>query len=205
MAGNDAEANRKDQLMINQVSGLILDPTGQPLPNAVVEVKGSMLQSVTDVSGNFAMQIPDTGTLQALRITHTGYGTTETSVRNNAPVVLQLKAQPEDRQQKSFKLIDQTREYPPQRALAKPANGERHYQKYLKQNLRIPEAARQANIEGIVVVEFDLDRTGTPVNLRVVQSLGYGCDEEAIRLIRDGPKWETSEAQVLIGRREIEF
>jgi TonB family protein len=190
---------------VNHVSGLILDPTGFPLPDAVVEVKGSLLQSVTDGAGNFAMQVPDTSPDQALLITHAGYGTVETSVRNNSQVVLQLKEQPAGREKKSFKFIDQTPVNLGQRALSQPADGERSYQKYIRQNLRFPDEARTQGIKGTVVVEFEVESSGTPVNIRIVESLGYGCDQESIRLIREGPKWTTIDAQVLIGRREIEF
>lgn len=87
--------------------------------------------------------------------------------------------------------------------MATPVPGERAYLRYIRQNLRYPLGAANAGIHGIVVVEFDISAEGSPQNFRIVQSLGYGCDEEAIRLIREGPKWISS--QVHIGRWEISF
>ncbi|NNF20465.1 MAG: energy transducer TonB, partial [Saprospiraceae bacterium] len=38
-------------------------------------------------------------------------------------------------------------------------------------------------------VEFNVGIDGTISNLEISSSLGYGCDEEAIRLIQEGPGW----------------
>ena len=52
--------------------------------------------------------------------------------------------------------------------------------------------ARQAKIEGVVVLSIDIDVTGHPVNPRVVHSLGYGLDEKAIEAVR---KWKFEPAR----------
>lgn len=90
-------------------------------------------------------------------------------------------------------------------ALASPINGWNSYYKYIRNKLKTPSAAQDASIEGSVVLEFDLDSDGSPTKFRVIQSLGYGCDEEAIRLISEGPKWDVANAQVPIGRLTIDF
>lgn len=58
-------------------------------------------------------------------------------------------------------------------------------QDYLRRNARLPEAARQNNISGFVRVSFRLTKNRRPKDFVVVQSLGYGCDEEAQRLLRE--------------------
>jgi protein TonB len=65
-----------------------------------------------------------------------------------------------------------------------PADGWDHFQDYLRKNARLTEAARQNNITGKVRVRFQLDSSNQPGNFQIIQSLGYGCDEEAIRLIK---------------------
>lgn len=54
----------------------------------------------------------------------------------------------------------------------------------LYRNLRYPEIARRAGIEGRVVVQFVIDENGNIHNPRVVRSLGGGTDEAAIEAIR---------------------
>lgn len=94
---------------------------------------------------------------------------------------------------------------PAGRAFARPVTGEKMYARYIAENLSYPQAARDAGIHGEVMLEFLLKPDGTPHEFKVVQSLGYGCDEEAIRLIREGPKWNVKEAQVPVGVYTVEF
>jgi TonB family protein len=41
-----------------------------------------------------------------------------------------------------------------------------------------------------VQVSFEVDKNGDPTNIKVEKSLCSTCDKEAIRLIKDGPKWK---------------
>ena len=72
---------------------------------------------------------------------------------------------------------------------ATPEKGVRHYERYLKRSLKYPDAATENNIEGEVVLELSINSFGSVTNIDVKQSLGYGCDQEAIRLVREGPNW----------------
>lgn len=63
---------------------------------------------------------------------------------------------------------------------------------YLKTNIKYPKAAREAGIEGKVVVEFIIEKDGGVSGTRVVngQHLGGGLQEEAIRVIKNMPPWK---------------
>lgn len=54
----------------------------------------------------------------------------------------------------------------------------------LQRRLRYPELARAAGIEGRVIVQFTVLPTGHVSDPVVVRSIGAGCDEEALRLVR---------------------
>lgn len=62
---------------------------------------------------------------------------------------------------------------------------------YLAKNLEYPNQARRNKIEGKVFVEFVITRTGKidQESVKVVKGLGYGLDEEAVRLIKGSPDW----------------
>lgn len=47
-----------------------------------------------------------------------------------------------------------------------------------------PSAAEKQKVTGKVIVELTIDAKGRPVNPLVVKSLGYGCDEEALRVTK---------------------
>ena len=47
-------------------------------------------------------------------------------------------------------------------------------------------------IEGKVLVQITINEIGEVSNPTIVEGLGYGCDEEAIRLIKEGPEWKAA-------------
>ena len=60
-------------------------------------------------------------------------------------------------------------------------------QQYFQENLRYPEEAKLQMISGTLRLYYQLDDTGNFNNIKVIDSLGYGCEEEAIRLLRTAP------------------
>jgi TonB family protein len=46
-----------------------------------------------------------------------------------------------------------------------------------------PEAAKRANIEGVVILQVDIDASGAVKKVDLIQGLGYGCDEAAIAAV----------------------
>ena len=56
--------------------------------------------------------------------------------------------------------------------------------KLIQENLRYPEDALANKIEGTVVLKYDIDHLGAVVDAKVIAGVGYGCDEEAIRLVK---------------------
>jgi TonB family protein len=55
---------------------------------------------------------------------------------------------------------------------------------YFGENLRYPEDARRRDMQGKVVVDFVVEASGSISNLRTLEALSGGCDEEAMRLVR---------------------
>jgi len=53
----------------------------------------------------------------------------------------------------------------------------------LQKNIRYPEIAKKAGVEGRVIVQFVVNEQGRVVDPVVVRGIGAGCDEEAIRAV----------------------
>ncbi len=73
---------------------------------------------------------------------------------------------------------------------AAPGRSPKAWQRYLRRNLRYPQQALDNNITGEVKLQVSVSADGKPGTINVLQSLGYGCDREAIRLVREGPDWQ---------------
>lgn len=62
--------------------------------------------------------------------------------------------------------------------------------KYLNENIKYPQMARESGIQGRVFVTFVVEKDGAVTDVRVLRGIGGGCDEEAIRVIKNMPKWK---------------
>jgi TonB family protein len=60
---------------------------------------------------------------------------------------------------------------------------------FLKKNVHYPAAARKHNISGTVEVDFSVDEQGNLSKIHVYKPIGYGCDKEALRVVKKMPKW----------------
>ena len=61
---------------------------------------------------------------------------------------------------------------------------------YITNNIQYPEEAIDNNIEGTVNIQFGIDENGNVSNVKAVgEKLGYGLEEEAVKVISNMPKW----------------
>lgn len=61
---------------------------------------------------------------------------------------------------------------------------------YLAENINYPKEARMKGVQGRVLVSFVVERDGSISNVKAMQGIGSGCDEEAVRVIESMPKWK---------------
>jgi TonB family protein len=62
-------------------------------------------------------------------------------------------------------------------------------QTFLRNKMRYPTLAQESRIQGTVFVQFVVTKTGEISNVRILRGIGGGCDEEAMRVVREMPKW----------------
>ncbi|TVQ48053.1 MAG: energy transducer TonB [Saprospirales bacterium] len=55
---------------------------------------------------------------------------------------------------------------------------------FIKRNLKYPKEALKNKIEGVVIVRYTINKDGKVIKTEVKNSLGYGCDEEAQRVVK---------------------
>lgn len=76
-----------------------------------------------------------------------------------------------------------------------PAEGWTNFNDYIAQNLKEPEEIKDKIVSGDVELSFDINEKGEAVNITVERSLCNKCDEEAVRLLKEGPKWKKKKAK----------
>ncbi|MGK7389953.1 MAG: energy transducer TonB [Candidatus Cyclobacteriaceae bacterium M2_1C_046] len=70
-----------------------------------------------------------------------------------------------------------------------PQGGMGEFMSYLQSNLRYPPAALRLGVEGKVFVQFIVNPDGSLTDFELIRGIGAGCDEEAIRVLKNSPNW----------------
>lgn len=74
-----------------------------------------------------------------------------------------------------------------------PGGSKTEMEKFIRSNVKYPEEARKNNVKGVVNVGFTVKSNGETADHKVWGSgLGYGCNEEAIRVVKMLGKFEPS-------------
>ncbi|MFO7873864.1 MAG: energy transducer TonB [Bacteroidales bacterium] len=103
-----------------------------------------------------------------------------TEVQEYEPIEIQQEEE-EEEEDEIFMVVEDQPQFP---------GGEEARQRFLEENLRYPQMAREAGIQGTVFVTFVVEPDGSVSNVEILRGIGGGCDEEAIRVVKQMPKWE---------------
>lgn len=100
-----------------------------------------------------------------------------------APVSPEAKEAPADSTAKEevFMVAEQMPEYP---------GGMKEMLKFLQENVKYPENAMKNNVQGRVIVQFVVEKDGTPTEFKVLRSVDPDLDAEALRVMKAMPKWK---------------
>jgi TonB family protein len=161
------------------------------IPGANVLVKGTNRGAVTDIDGSYEIAVDNPK--QVLAFTSIGYKTVEVVSENKTELNIQLKTDDLALSEvviAGYTSSDENRK--PVIELAAPKGGRDAFQVYLKKNVRYPQAALQNKIEGRVTIQFTVNASGQLSDFNVQKGIGYGCEEELLRVIKEGPAWSPS-------------
>ena len=100
-----------------------------------------------------------------------------------APVSPEAKEAPADSTAKEevFMVAEQMPEFP---------GGMKELLKFLQENVKYPENAMKNNVQGRVIVQFVVEKDGTPTEFKVLRSVDPDLDAEALRVMKAMPKWK---------------
>lgn len=182
----------------NVFSGRVSGSNNEPLPYAHITIKNDSLHIGTyaDINGNFSFVAPDTlldvevlaagylnqtHQLQKGPLSHNNIILSEDNA-NTAQIVV---TGPAIKDKNSFQQsqIDSS-------ALAEPDNGWDSYDTYLTNNLFLPQKEKLNTLHGTIELSFVVSKDGTPDNITVDKSLLNELDKQAVKALKEGPKWK---------------
>ena len=173
------------------ISGQVISAEdGQGLPGVTLSIKGSNKGVHTDNNGNYKLSVNESDSI--LTYSFIGYETEEVIIREQENIDVALE--PDNMALEEIVVVAYGNEGEKEAFIpvvsALPEGGHSDYKRYLKDNLRYPSNALDNEIEGKVKVTFFVQSDGRLSDFEVKKGLGYGCDEEVIRLIKEGPDWQ---------------
>jgi TonB family protein len=178
---------------------------GNGLPGVNINIKGTNLGTVTDGEGNYQLPLDEPD--PSLVFTFIGMESQEVKIEDAHEVNVALN---QDMTQLSEVVVvgfdsEKALEDEGRLEFASPVGGRSAFKQYLETSLVYPQLALQNNIEGRVTIQFTVETSGDLSNFKVIRGIGYGCDEEVIRLVKKGPKWSPTrrDTEPITGRMRV--
>lgn len=174
-------------------TGKVVDKDGHPLPFVNVRVNNSNSFSYTNAAGEFKLISGDTALeLQFKSVgfkakqARVGLGDGHNRIILDSDLNKALRKSLSNAVRKDMKADSLANE----KIEAEPSDGWDSYDIYLVNNIRSPKNGPPVSAGGIVELSFTVNKNGTLTNFRIDRSLDPYSDKEAIRLVKEGPRWE---------------
>jgi hypothetical protein len=183
----DMAGLKRSEEKMNFFHGHIMDVNNNPLPFANITNVRNGVGTYADANGNFTLIATDS--MLSVKIRSIGFENDIAHLKNNVAlnkIILQEDKTAPDRII-SYQKPDTSRTRGSMKfEEPEPADGWINYNTYLANNIELPDNPAKGQVE----LSFDVDLDCNPVNIKVEKSLCQKCDEEATRLIKQGPKWK---------------
>ena len=187
---------------VGNLTGTIYDSdTKEPMPAASVILEKDekeFYNTTTDKNGNYKFTSIPAGTYD-LKAWYEGYNTITVkniNVLANGFTFQDLglldgnKHKREFQQTKSQKaVVNQDSIYRVSEVMPEYPGGPNEMMRYIQENIKYPQSAKDNKIEGRVFVTFVVEKDGSISNAAVMRGIDKECDAEALRVVSSMPKW----------------
>lgn len=161
------------------LEGMVVDPEGNPIERATVSVQGTGRRTFTDESGLFNIE---------------GDFNHSIVIRANGMNNLSLPITYFFKGEENFTIKMEHKNgwkvYSSAEIMPSFPGGMDAFQRYLTNNLEYPAKAKKAKKEGVVIVQFIVEKDGGISDPRIARHLETEMDSAAWRLIKDMPRWK---------------
>ena len=104
----------------------------------------------------------------------------ETNFYSNKSTNIPVKTEVNRQQDKVYEKVDQMPVFP---------GGDQALMQYVIKEVKYPDDAKKAGIQGKVLVVFVVSKEGKVINPKIVRSVSPSIDKEALRVVSSLPKW----------------
>ncbi len=94
---------------------------------------------------------------------------------------VEVKEEVEEAEEEVFLVVEEDPEFP---------GGLDALSKFIADNIKYPQLAKENNITGRVFVSFVVEKDGRVGQVKILRDIGGGCGNEAVRVVKMMPKWK---------------
>jgi len=182
----------------NKFKGKIVDMYNHPLAGAAISISQNNIKAIPDSNGNFSLK--DKDSILQIMVSAANYLPKDVTIKSDSPANIVLnKASPslsevvvkmltEKKKESGFKQLKEKTAND-----AEPIDGWKNFEQYvIRQTDSIkandPAYRYNENIE----LEFSIDDTGRPFDIKAVQNTDSITAEKAAKILNNGPKWRNA-------------
>ena len=94
---------------------------------------------------------------------------------------VEVKEEVEEAEEEVFLVVEEDPEFP---------GGLDALSKFIADNIKYPQLAKENNITGKVFVSFVVEKDGRVGQVKILRDIGGGCGNEAVRVVKMMPRWK---------------
>lgn len=184
---------------------VVAQDDGKPLPGVSVSMRGTNVSTVTDGNGEFKINADTSVKAAILRANYIGFNDTEMLAKANLPVNIALSPNNQQLNETIIVGLAKKKEKSEDKIMIRgtssfakttaklasnPVGGWDKLFDYIKANNAF---ATEPQTGQEVELSFKIDRKGNPKDIEIIKGAEHKYEQEAIRLLINGPKWERPE------------
>lgn len=161
------------------IEGFVKDSSQKPIQGAIISIQGTGRKVLSDEIGLFRIEADYNHpiTIRAERMENRSLNITTFLQHPDEPYTVIMYRKNSTR---IFSVVEEMPEYP---------GGMKAFVNYLKRKLVYPPQAKKENLEGVVAVQFVVEKDGRITSPTIVRSLRADMDSAALTAIRNMPNW----------------
>ncbi len=188
-----------------EIRGRVTDEEGKPISLATITDRENKKATITDTTGNFLFKSNDSSITAVASAV--GYASKKIMLKEDSKPTIEMKKADSNLDEVATMSADEARKKEENAPVSKALSGKvagleispnrtipllknEQFDQYIRNNIVPISDENGKQFTGEVSLSFRINKKGRPTNIRVIKSSCKACEEQAIRLLENGPDWK---------------
>ncbi len=202
--------NQSQPVSEYELKGKVIDEEGKPISLATITDKENKKATITDTTGNFLFKSNDSSITAVASAV--GYASKNIMLKEDSKPTIKMKKADSNLDEVATMSADEGRKKEENAPVSKALSGKvagletspnrttpllknERFNQYIGNNIVPISDENGKQFTGEVSLSFKINKKGRPTNIRVIKSSCKACEEQAIRLLENGPDWKPADTK----------